>query len=1075
MFETSKQRVATNSIAFRKADLTKSPNTTDSVTMAATNSSAQLHPNTRVETTPGAYPSTPSLAESLSPVFVTSQSSLAQAVHERRAEYTRPHTTIIKVGSWNVASLSGTENDIGDWFVDGKGVSETLSGLSIGKEDSGSANKGQSSATVESVDAQESRRIKKKSTLPKHDPGYLPGGEEIGLYVLGLQEIVDVSSTAEAIRPYSDPNPSKRWKKAVAEALPKGYSLVADQQLIGLYLLIYASPTIAPTISSVSTTSVGTGLMGYMGNKGAVTARLVLGETTRLVFVNCHLSAGVEAGNLDRRNWDASQILSRTKFDPVESVAGVREEFSEGIGDEDFGFWFGDLNYRLENIPGEDVRRLLMLHTRDEYGKNVVSKRKIEHELANPESLTFASHQEAATRTSEEGRSSIRPTGPESSHHSMATSATLLDADKLDPSADPTSLQTTISSLLPHDQLHSQIRLGKAFHDGWREGSITFLPTYKYDVGSVGMFDTSEKQRGPSWCDRILYRTRKDKLDYEERVRVKEQASYKDNELRLRGVVEEAASEAALFDYDPDTDGADNEPLDTTAAYGTTVDDETFTSKAGFRDRIHLDHYTSYQRVLSSDHKPLNAIFTIDYDAVVPELKAKVHSEVARDLDKAENENRPHVTVVVDQHHDSNYYNSASQDHEGVDFGDVKYDHSKSRFVTIANTGRVPATVGFVVHSTNAGQVNGICPPWLQIRFDRPSNSRGSNTSAQQEYTLEPGDAANVELIIHITDPDLVRRLSDGAENLEDVLVLRVHNGRDYFLPLHGNWQQSAFGRSIEKLIRIPEGGVRRWQQQRPGGSSHADHDVVKWSVPKELFRLTESIEELVTRSLAEWGMRGETGIPPWESDDVTAWPFEAFVSEDESRGYLKWWIREAIDLDLPFNDMLPPEAGAVQRLEAMSETLVQFLTVMENGIVPEHYFVELDSWLSRSKFPLDEETERSWIMEILSQTSHGISFTIVTMMLNRTANELVPVAFIDKYPQNRGKLTPMELCQEAQEDPADAQRTLLDQAFARIFAGAMIRMPGGMGRRVRERAEGKRRRIIEVFLLARGVGGLCL
>ena len=30
-------------------------------------------------------------------------------------------------------------------------------------------------------------------------------------------------------------------------------------------------------------------------------------------------------------------------------------------------FVVGDLNYRLEGIPGDDVRRLLMLHTRKEY------------------------------------------------------------------------------------------------------------------------------------------------------------------------------------------------------------------------------------------------------------------------------------------------------------------------------------------------------------------------------------------------------------------------------------------------------------------------------------------------------------------------------------------------------------------------------------------------------------------------------------------------------------------------------------------------------------------------------------
>src|SRR4051812_27169834 len=54
--------------------------------------------------------------------------SLSRAVRKRRAEYTRKRNIRVKIGTWNVASISGTEKDIGKWFVQGEGVSEKLSG-----------------------------------------------------------------------------------------------------------------------------------------------------------------------------------------------------------------------------------------------------------------------------------------------------------------------------------------------------------------------------------------------------------------------------------------------------------------------------------------------------------------------------------------------------------------------------------------------------------------------------------------------------------------------------------------------------------------------------------------------------------------------------------------------------------------------------------------------------------------------------------------------------------------------------------------------------------------------------------
>lgn len=68
-----------------------------------------------------------------------------------------------------------------------------------------------------------------------------------------------------------------------------------------------------------------------------------------------------------------------------------------------------------------------------------------------------------------------------------------------------------LPSHLPHgfmhtDQLTSVLSDGAAFK-GFLEANITFPPTYKYDPGTQ-QFDTSSKQRAPAYTDRILYKFR---------------------------------------------------------------------------------------------------------------------------------------------------------------------------------------------------------------------------------------------------------------------------------------------------------------------------------------------------------------------------------------------------------------------------------------------------------------------------------------------------------------------------------------------------------------------------------------
>ena len=63
-----------------------------------------------------------------------------------------------------------------------------------------------------------------------------------------------------------------------------------------------------------------------------------------------------------------------------------------------------------------------------------------------------------------------------------------------------------LAKLLERDQLLVSRRRNPMFRlRAFGESSISFAPTYKYDVGS-NTYDTSEKRRAPAWCDRILYR-----------------------------------------------------------------------------------------------------------------------------------------------------------------------------------------------------------------------------------------------------------------------------------------------------------------------------------------------------------------------------------------------------------------------------------------------------------------------------------------------------------------------------------------------------------------------------------------
>ncbi|KAF4995221.1 hypothetical protein FDECE_12872 [Fusarium decemcellulare] len=953
----------------------------------------------------------------------TTPLSLARAVHARRSEYVRPHQLKVKIGTWNVAACPGTDKDLATWFTCGEGIDQNFATLNLS----------QNSA----VEADAKRE-------GDSEPLHLTAGKDIGLYVLGLQEIVDLNTTKEYMNRavYTDTSVMEKWKLALEAALPKGYELVTAEQMTGLLLLVYASPEIAPTISNVSTKQVGTGLLGYFGNKGAVTTRLLLGETTRMVFINSHLASGAGSSYLDRRCWDVGQVLSRTQFDPVVH-SGVEEDEGEKIGDEDLAFWFGDLNFRLDGLPGDDIRRLLMLHARGEYGAT---------EEAKP---AFGEQGVIVMKGSDSDDDTTTTTTTSSLHsreESFDTADDLPDPDDFpeDPSQDPTSLQATIDSLLPHDQLRRMIKQRKVFHDGWREGAITFLPTYKYDVGTVGLFDSSEKQRAPSWCDRILFRTRKDKQDYETKIREEEEAKKKDEEMKSRGL-EEDDDEDVLFSYDPDADGEDLSAATDAIGYDEYDDNEEpeaedLVTKEGFHDRIDLEIYASHQRITSSDHKPITSIFTLDYDAVVPDLKAKIHAEVARELDRAENEGRPGITVVVE--------GSEGDDEKIVDFEEVVPLERKTHSLTIANTGGVAATFSFVAKPTTDDGDDAI-PEWLKTTFVRADEESPEPLGAT--VTLDPGETASVLLELQISAISHIRALNEARAKVEDVLVLRIEDGRDHFIPVRGNWQPSCLGRSIAELIRIPDGGIRKFVKEKDiKGAISYDSDI-HCSAPKELFKLTEAVQTLVERSLAEAMMLEEAVLPR-----DPGWPLESSTWRvgEADRQSAQVALINALDEDTLLLDALPLEWPASFKLEVVCSVLLLFLESLTDGLIPTHLWAKLSTALPNvTSLPATAWPDtKTQILDILSTApNHNIAFVFLTATLSRAASDLTPVT---TDPKATGLTRRLSFRRSNTEDEDAKKRKMRERRYAEIT--------GPLVCRVNEKEKGARdraRTVVEMFL----------
>ncbi|KAB7499170.1 Inositol polyphosphate 5-phosphatase OCRL-1, partial [Armadillidium nasatum] len=143
----------------------------------------------------------------------------------------------------------------------------------------------------------------------------------------------------------------QEWLNAVSNGVhPKAkYLKVRFVRLVGIMLIVLAKEEHIAHIRNVAVDTVGTGIMNKMGNKGGVSVRFEL-HNTSIVFINAHMAAHVE--EVERRNEDHDLILARTDFRLGSS------EYPKRIENHDHIYFFGDMNYRINKPRESDIKTL---------------------------------------------------------------------------------------------------------------------------------------------------------------------------------------------------------------------------------------------------------------------------------------------------------------------------------------------------------------------------------------------------------------------------------------------------------------------------------------------------------------------------------------------------------------------------------------------------------------------------------------------------------------------------------------------------------------------------------------------
>ncbi|KAL5986139.1 hypothetical protein ACLOJK_028129 [Asimina triloba] len=320
-----------------------------------------------------------------------------------------------------------------------------------------------------------------------------------------------------------------------------GYCLAASKQMVGIFLCVWVRNELNQHICNLKVSSVGRGIMGYLGNK---VSPLPFSSMLSSV-VDCGTCFGYMGSTDSTSTSDKIYRCSVSAWVPT--LDGGQCPFTTGkpVGcglHHPFQcLWY----FRLKKEPS--TKRVLhsqasvmipSLMVKGHLQRQLNSLGLSEIRVMGSVSISMTLHQSSfcfvcthLTSGEKEGdelrrnfdvMEILRKTRFPQSQRTFSSPDSILEHDKViwlgdlnyrlaSGYGDTQELleKCDWQALLEKDQLRMEQKAGRAFK-GWEEGRIYFAPTYKYlpnsDRYAVQTSKSREKPRTPAWCDRILWR-----------------------------------------------------------------------------------------------------------------------------------------------------------------------------------------------------------------------------------------------------------------------------------------------------------------------------------------------------------------------------------------------------------------------------------------------------------------------------------------------------------------------------------------------------------------------------------------